>query len=141
MQRRPSIVPPLSPFASFVTYAVLTQPLHSTPISPAQSLYSKTVFHLLKLFWFILCCSQQHLSDVLEDSLFASLYNSMSCWLSVVPSKVIGLHVDPYELNTAVKWWMGLNPHSGKDITQTCPLCSGSMLDPLYHHSGVRGCG
>eukprot|EP00731_Ephydatia_muelleri_P029877 Em0021g400a len=56
--------------------------------------------------------SQQHLSDVIEDSQFASLYNSMSCankarllsvssphasaWLSVVPSEAMGLHLNPF---------------------------------------------
>ena len=58
-----------------------------------------------------------------------------SAWLSVVPSEVMGLHLNPCELNTAVKWWLGLNPHSGNDSPQTCPLCPESMLDPLCHHS------
>ena len=43
----------------------------------------------------------------------------------------MGLHLNPCELNTAVKWWLGLNPHSGNDSPKTCPLC---MLDPLCHH-------
>ena len=44
---------PLSPRTSCLYLfrnAVLTQPLHSTPISPARSLYSTTVFPILKLF-------------------------------------------------------------------------------------------
>ena len=93
--------------------------------------------------------SQRQLSDVIKDSQFASLYNSMSCankarvssphtsaWLSVVPSEDMGLHLNPCELNIAVKWWLGLNPHSENNaIPQTCPLCPESMLDPLCHHS------
>ena len=38
------------------------------------------------------------------------------------------------ELNSAVKWWLGLNPHPGNDSPQICPLCPKSMLDPLCHH-------
>ncbi|KAL5471147.1 hypothetical protein EMCRGX_G029230 [Ephydatia muelleri] len=54
----------------------------------------------------------------------------------LVPSEVMGLHLNPCELNTAVKWWLGLNPHSEKNaIPHTCPLCPESMLDPLCHHS------
>eukprot|EP00731_Ephydatia_muelleri_P001700 Em0001g1700a len=63
--------------------------------------------------------TQRYLSDVIEESQFTILYNSMSCankarllsvssprasaWLSVVPSEVMGLHLNPCELNTAVK--------------------------------------
>ena len=96
--------------------------------------------------------TQRYLSDVIEESQFAILYNSISCankarllsvssphasaWLSVVPSEVMGLHLNPCELNTAVKWWLGLNPHSENNaIPHTCPLCPESMLDPLCHHS------
>ena len=54
--------------------------------------------------------------------------------LCYVPSEVMGLHLNPCELNTVVKWWLGLNPHSGNDSPQTCPLC------PECHHSVTCKC-
>ncbi|KAL5477912.1 hypothetical protein EMCRGX_G024767 [Ephydatia muelleri] len=32
-----------------------------------------------------------------------------SVWISVVPSLSLGLHLDPNEFQTAVKWWLGVN--------------------------------
>ena len=32
-----------------------------------------------------------------------------SCWLSVVPSVGLELHLESSEFHTAVKWWFGMN--------------------------------
>ncbi|KAL5481549.1 hypothetical protein EMCRGX_G021737 [Ephydatia muelleri] len=70
--------------------------------------------------------AQKKLSDAIEEMQFNSLLNSCSladkarllsvlsphtsAWISVVPSLSSGLHLDPNELQTAVKWWLGVNP-------------------------------
>eukprot|EP00731_Ephydatia_muelleri_P013255 Em0007g565a len=52
-------------------------------------------------------------------------------WLSVVPSVGLGLHLDPNELQIAVKWWLGLDTSRGS----SCDLCPDVALDPLGHHA------
>ena len=52
-------------------------------------------------------------------------------WISVIPSKGLGLHLEPSEFQVAIKWWLGLDTSSGA----MCALCPGSVLDPLGHHA------
>ena len=54
-------------------------------------------------------------------------------WLSVIPSVGLGLHLDPDECRTAVKWWLGLETPYGSN----CTLCPDSALDPLGHHAAT----
>ena len=49
----------------------------------------------------------------------------------MVPSTGLGLHLDPAECQTAIKWWLGLDTSRGS----LCPFCSGISLDPLGHHA------
>ena len=96
--------------------------------------------------------SQHNLSDKLEAYSFSVLFDSMSCahrarllsvssphvaaWLTVTPSVSLGLHLDPNELHTAIKWWLGLCPYDATDVpTPLCALCPEKALDPLCHHS------
>ena len=96
--------------------------------------------------------SQHNLSDKLEAYSFSDLLDSMSCahrarllsvssphaaaWLTVTPSVSLGLHLDPNELHTAIKWWLGLCPYGATDVpTPLCALCPEKALDPLCHHS------
>ncbi|KAL5479760.1 hypothetical protein EMCRGX_G023333 [Ephydatia muelleri] len=71
--------------------------------------------------------TQKKLSDAIEEMQFNYLLNSCSladkarllsvssphasAWISIVPSLSLGLHLDPNEFQTAVKWWLGVNPH------------------------------
>ena len=55
-------------------------------------------------------------------------------WLPVVPSVGLGLHLDPDELQIAVKWWLGLDTSRGS-------LCPDVALDPLGHHAATCWCG
>ncbi|KAL5464058.1 hypothetical protein EMCRGX_G033016 [Ephydatia muelleri] len=58
-----------------------------------------------------------------------------SAWVSVVPSLSLGLHLDPNEFQTAVKWWLGVNPSVSLDGNpMACPLCPNCALDPLGYH-------
>ena len=52
-------------------------------------------------------------------------------WLSVIPSVQLGLHLDPNELQTAIKWWLGLDTSGGS----MCLLCPDTALDTLGHHA------
>ena len=96
--------------------------------------------------------SQHNLSDKLEAYSFSVLFDSMSCahrarllsvssphaaaWLTVTPSVSLGLHLDPNELHTTIKWWLGLCPYGATDVpTPLCALCPEKALDPLCHHS------
>ena len=54
-------------------------------------------------------------------------------WLTVVPSVGLGLHLDPNELQIAVKWWLGLDTSRGS----SCALCPDVALDPLGHHAAT----
>ena len=54
-----------------------------------------------------------------------------SAWLSVVPSLGLNLSLEPSELHTAIKWWLGI-PVSG---THSCPYCPSHALDPHNHHA------
>ncbi|KAL5457740.1 hypothetical protein EMCRGX_G035030 [Ephydatia muelleri] len=95
--------------------------------------------------------TQKKLSDAIEDMQFNSLLNSCSltdkarllsvssphasAWISVVPSSSLGLHLDPNEFQTAVKWWLGVNPLFSSDGNpMVCPLCPNCALDPLGYH-------
>ena len=91
--------------------------------------------------------SQKSLSGKLDDHVFNLLLNSSSVadkarllsvysphaasWLSVVPSKSLGLHMDPPVFHVAIKWWLGLDVSEGSQ----CALCPGSTLDHLGHHA------
>ena len=83
---------------------------------------------------------------------FSDLFDSMSCAhrarllsvssphaavrLTVTPSVSLGLHLDPNELHTAIKWWLGLCPYGATHVpTPLCALCPEKALDPLSHHS------
>eukprot|EP00731_Ephydatia_muelleri_P008988 Em0004g1326a len=58
-----------------------------------------------------------------------------SAWISVVPSFSSGLHLDSNEFQTAVKWWLGVNPSLNLDRNpKVCPLCPNCALDPLGYH-------
>ena len=90
---------------------------------------------------------QHTLSKKLDNYLFQSLLSSASpvnkarllsvsaphagSWISVVPSTGLGLHLNPAECQTAIKWWLGLDTSGGS----LCPFCSGITLDPLGHHA------
>ena len=92
--------------------------------------------------------NQKKLSDSIEALQFNSLLStsstadrarllsiSSSAWISVVPSISLGLHFEPQEFTTALKWWLGVNPSVGLEGNLTaCPLCQGNSLDPLGYH-------
>ena len=96
--------------------------------------------------------TQKKLSDAIEEMQFNSLLNSCSladkarllsvssphasAWISVVPSSSLGLHLDPNEFQTAVKWWLGVNhpSFSSDGNPMVCPLCPNCALDPLGYH-------
>ncbi|KAL5475538.1 hypothetical protein EMCRGX_G025366 [Ephydatia muelleri] len=47
----------------------------------------------------------------------------------------LGLHLDPIEFQTAVKWWLEVNPSFSSDGNpMVCPLCPNCALDPLGYH-------
>ncbi|KAL5505639.1 hypothetical protein EMCRGX_G007103 [Ephydatia muelleri] len=95
--------------------------------------------------------TQQYLSDVIEESQFTILYNSMSCankarllsvssphasaWLSVVPSEVMGLHLNPCsdKALTRPADILVSNPNGSAsaayDITVTSPLNPSIILE------------
>ena len=50
-------------------------------------------------------------------------------WLFVVPSPVLGLHLELNELQASIRWWLGLDTSGGS----LCPVCSEKALDPLGH--------
>eukprot|EP00731_Ephydatia_muelleri_P022875 Em0015g458a len=52
-------------------------------------------------------------------------------WLFVVPSPVLGLHLELNELQASIRWWLGLDTSGGS----LCPVCSEKALDPLGHHA------
>ena len=61
---------------------------------------------------------------------------NVAAWLTVTPSVSLGLHLDPNELQTAIKWWLRLCPYGAIDVpTPSCALCPEKALDPLCHHS------
>ena len=84
--------------------------------------------------------TQKKLSEAIEEMQFNSFLNSCSladkirllfvssphasAWISVVPSLSLGLHLDPNEFQTAVKWWLGVNPSlSLVGNPMVCPRC------------------
>ena len=90
-------------------------------------------------------------TDAIEEVQFNYLLNSCSiadkarllsvssphalAWISVVPSISLGLHLDPSEFQTAVTWWLGVNPSLSLDGNpMVCPLCPNCALDPLGYH-------
>eukprot|EP00731_Ephydatia_muelleri_P038584 Em0814g2a len=52
---------------------------------------------------------------------------------SIVKYNGLGLHLDPNELQIAVKWWLGLDTSRGS----SCGLCPDVALDPLGHHAAT----
>ena len=94
---------------------------------------------------------QMKLSDAVEEMQFNSLLNSCSlaekarllsvssphasAGISVVPFLSLGLHLDPNEFQTAVKWWLSVNPTLNLNGNpMVCPLCPNCALDPLGYH-------
>eukprot|EP00731_Ephydatia_muelleri_P007198 Em0003g1446a len=91
--------------------------------------------------------TQKALSSKIDMNLFHGLLENASpankarllsesashaaAWLSVVPSIELGLHLEPYEYQVAVWWWLGLDT-SG---TAMCPFC------PADHHFGAEANG
>eukprot|EP00731_Ephydatia_muelleri_P002068 Em0001g2068a len=92
---------------------------------------------------------QKAFSAKMDDFQFNQLFNSSSLadrarllsissphalsWLSVVPSKGLGLHLNPDQFQVAIKWWLGLNASGGS----LCSLCPDTVLDPLGHHAST----
>ncbi|KAL5516856.1 hypothetical protein EMCRGX_G002286 [Ephydatia muelleri] len=92
---------------------------------------------------------QKAFSAKMDDFQFNQLFNSSSLadrarllsissphalsWLSVVPSKGLGLHLNPDQFQVAIKWWLGLNASGGS----LCSLCPNTVLDPLGHHAST----
>ena len=72
---------------------------------------------------------QKALSAKIDDFQFNQLFNSSSLadrarllsissphassWLSVVPSKGLGLHLNPDQFQVAIKWWLGIDTSGG----------------------------
>ena len=77
-------------------------------------------------FDFQLLFDQSSLADEAR-SLSVSAPHGAS-WLSVIPSVGLGLHLDPDECRTAVKWWLGTENSYGSN----CVLCPDSALDPFW---------
>ena len=95
--------------------------------------------------------AQKKQSDTIKEMQFNSLLNSSSLadkarllsvlspnasvWISVVPSLSLGLHLDPNEFQTEVKWWLGVNPSLNLDGNpMVCPLCPNYAHDPVGYH-------
>ena len=57
-------------------------------------------------------------------------------WLSVVPSKGLGLHMEPNEFQIALRWWLGEGV--GRSV---CPFCPKVALDPLGNMQAWGRCG
>eukprot|EP00731_Ephydatia_muelleri_P019516 Em0012g341a len=53
-----------------------------------------------------------------------------SAWLSVTPSRSMGLHLEPSEFQVAIKWWLGIPVAQG----QSCSQCN-AALDAYGHHA------
>ena len=101
-----------------------------------------------------LCCQELelHWSSLFDSILFILLFSCVNIssiiiadrarllsvssphaasWVSVIPSKGLGLHLQPSEFQVVIKWWLGLDTSCGS----ICPLCPGRVLDPLGHHA------
>ena len=92
---------------------------------------------------------QRALSKKLEDYKFSILYEAptpadkaqllstsaphASSWLLVTPSTRLDLYLDPNELQTAVKLWLGVDTAR----KTSCSLCSDTALDPLSNHAAT----
>ena len=97
----------------------------SVAFPPRQiSLYTK-----LNVFDFQLLFDQSLLAD--KAHLLSVSAPHAAVWLSVIPSVGLGLHLDPDECRTALKWWLGIETARGSN----CALCPDSALDPLGHHA------
>ena len=91
--------------------------------------------------------SQKVLSSKIENRQFSNLFHSAtltdrarllsissphtSAWLSVTPSPRLNLHLEPAELQVALKWWLDILLVGG----QSCPHCPSFVLDDFGHHS------
>ena len=60
-----------------------------------------------------------------------------SAWSSVMPSKGMGLPLDPLVHHVVIKWWLGMDTSQGSQ----CALCPGNALDPTGHHVITCNCG
>ena len=92
---------------------------------------------------------QEALSEKIEDHQFSELYDAStpadkerllsksaphaSSWLLVTPSTGLDLHLDPNELKTALKWWLGVD--TARETS--CSLCPDTALDWLGNHTAT----
>ena len=83
----------------------------------------------LDLFDFQLLLDQSSLAD--KARLLSVSAPHAAAWLSVIPSVGLGLHLDPEECRTALKWWLSVETAHGSN----CALCPDSALDPHGHHA------
>ena len=83
---------------------------------------------------------QQLLSSKLEAAVFNQLIDNSSAadkarlmsvssahtssWLLATPSPGLGLHLDPEEIQMAIKWWLGMDASSGS----RCAMCPHNTL-------------
>ena len=103
--------------------AINSEVLLLTPVTQ-KSLSSKLDNHLFKVLL--------DTSSVADKARMLSVFSPHAAsWLSVTPSEGLGLHLDPFQFQFAIKWWLGLNVSYGS----WCPLCPEIVLDPLRHHA------
>ena len=92
---------------------------------------------------------QRALSVKIEDHQFSVLYEASlpadkahllstsaphsSSWLLVTPATGLDLHLDPNELQSAVKWWLGVD--TARETS--CSLCPDAALDRLGNHAAT----
>ena len=92
---------------------------------------------------------QRALSEKIEDHQFSELYDAStpadmvcllsvsaphaSSWLLVTPSTGLDLHLHPNELQTALKWWLGVD--TARETS--CSLCPDTALDRLGNHAAT----
>ena len=89
--------------------------------------FNETFPRKLTVIYFSHCKFPHHLQTELVFSLsqlLMQLLGSQSLLL-------LGLHLDPNELQTAIKWWLGLDTFGGS----MCLLCPDTALDTLGHHA------
>eukprot|EP00731_Ephydatia_muelleri_P007192 Em0003g1440a len=94
--------------------------------------------------------TQKALSSKIDMNLFHGLLENASpankarllsesashaaAWLSVVPSIELGLHLEPYEYQVAVWWWLGLDT-SGTAMCPFCPEANMQLwISPWLHY-------
>ena len=68
---------------------------------------------------------------MVDNRLFSVSAPHAISWLSLVPSPVLGLHLEPNQFQASIRWWLGLDTSGGS----LCPVCSEKSLDPLGYHA------